>query len=960
MSQQHTFFLFILCAFLFSLILSGCTDQQLVLHGEPEHPTSCFSQGWPHDSSDLKPDPDLIFGTLDNGFRYVIMPNQEPQDRLAMYLDIQAGSLFETDAQRGVAHYLEHMLFNGTTHYPPGTLVEYFQSIGMGFGADTNAHTSYDETVYKLLLPATDQKTINDGMVVLADYARGALLLEEEVERERGVILAEKRSRNSAGRRVFKARLKFSFDGSLLAQRDTIGTDEVLHSADSSLLKQFYDDWYRPDTMILVVVGDAKPEIVEESVKKHFAALAAAGERPECPDFGQVAETGTDALYLHEPDLGYTTVAVESVWNVEPQPDSKKYELHLLKEYLASKMLNHRLQTLLAVQGSPMTMAQFYSGRLVQRLGYSSIDARCTDKNWPQTLELLESTLRQTLTFGFSAIELERVKKEALTMLMKQVQVADTRLSRKLATQLINALNSNEVKMSPRQELDLYGPAITQITLADVNTAFQKMWHERRLIKVMGTAELENDPAPKQIILTAYQEAQKKDVQAWKQEATGVFPYLPIPELNAPVAEQIEQHIPYAKIGVDRYQFSNGLILNLKKTDFQDNELQVAAILGHGKLSAPAPGLAMLANNLLMESGLGGLTKEQLAAALAPYSSRVKFIVGQDHFKFTGKGLSRESELLFQLLATHIQDPAFRADVFARNTDKLDQFYKQLQSSVQGVMRLSGERFLAGGNLRYGMVPQAVVKRITLDNIRDWLAPILKDGPMEISVVGDFDQEEILQLTARYFGGPRRDSINEAKNKRIFFPSGQDLTLKVQSDTDKASLIVAWPTDDFWNISQTRRLNVLASVLNDRMRVQIREAMGASYSMYAYNRSSRVDPGYGVLRSGLVVDPDQAEMLVKKLKEIGTELAATGVNEEELERAVEPTLTSIRDMVRNNNYWLNSVLVQSSRHPEQLEWPLTLEEDFASITAEELSALAKQYLQPDKSAEIILIPEKHK
>ena len=166
MSQQHTFFLFILYAFLFSLILSGCTNQQLVLHGEPEHPTSCFSQGWPHDSSDLKPDPDLIFGTLDNGFRYVIMPNQEPQDRVAMYLDIQAGSLFETDAQRGVAHYLEHMLFNGTTHYPPGTLVEYFQSIGMGFGADTNAHTSYDETVYKLLLPATDQKTLESVIKV--------------------------------------------------------------------------------------------------------------------------------------------------------------------------------------------------------------------------------------------------------------------------------------------------------------------------------------------------------------------------------------------------------------------------------------------------------------------------------------------------------------------------------------------------------------------------------------------------------------------------------------------------------------------------------------------------------------------------------------------------------------------------------------------------------------------------
>ncbi len=175
---------------LFSLVLllAGCGLKPPA--ADTPETISCISRGWPQDNSDLSADPKLIFGTLDNGLRYVVVKNREPKDRVALYLDIQAGSLNETDAQRGLAHYLEHMLFNGTTHYPPGTLIEYFQSIGMSFGADTNAHTSYDETVYKLLLPSGSQESVDEGMLVLADYARGALLLEDEVDRERGVILA--------------------------------------------------------------------------------------------------------------------------------------------------------------------------------------------------------------------------------------------------------------------------------------------------------------------------------------------------------------------------------------------------------------------------------------------------------------------------------------------------------------------------------------------------------------------------------------------------------------------------------------------------------------------------------------------------------------------------------------------------------------------------------------------------
>jgi zinc protease len=917
----------------------------------------CLSTGWPHEQSDLKPDPALTFGTLENGLRYVIMPNHEPKNRVGLYLNIQSGSLNETEKQRGVAHYLEHMLFNGTTHYPTGKLVEYFQSIGMAFGPDTNAHTSYDETVYKLLLPNGEKKTVSEGLQVLADYAVGALLEPKEVERERGIILAEKRERDSASRRVYKADMEQTFAGTLVAQRDVIGTDEVLKNADAALLRQYYEQWYRPDNMIVVAVGDAEVKLIEELIKQHFGPLKSRKDKAICPDLGKVAESGTEAFYQHEPDLGHTEVSLYSVWNIAPDASmtQRTEALNQLKEYTASTMMTYRLQHLTNLENSPMTRASFYSYKMNKQLGLTNFKAKTTAEKWQDTLNLLDITLRQALADGFAEAELKRAKDDIMASLKKQVQSAASRKSDDLASNIIGDLNDNEVVLSPEQEMELYGPALENLTLAEVNQTFRSLWHERRLIKVAGTVDLkDNEQKPEELLLSAFKSAEAAELKPWVQQAETVFPYLPEPVSEA----KIEQHIAYDKIKADRYLFTNGLVLNLKKTDFEPNELQLAAVFGKGQLAETKPGLSLLAQMLLPESGVGGLDQEQLKAALAKYSSSVHFTVDEDSFQFKGQGLRSETELLFQLLHAHLYDPAFRADAFARVIQKTEQLYAQMQSSVEGVMSLKGEQFLAGGNSRYGLPPLEELKKLTLAEVENWLSPILRDEPIEISVVGDFYQEQVLKLAGTYFGSPRKGS-QQGEGAKIAFPSGQKLSLKVETtDSDKALVAVAWPTDDFWDITRTRRLSVLASVLDDRLRKQIREDLGAAYSPYVYNQSSQVDPGYGVLRSVVLAEPNQAVALAAKLKKAGTQLAAGKVTQEELTRALEPTLTSIKDMVRTNRYWLESVLIDSGRHPQRIEWSATILSDFAAIKTEEINALAAQYLQPDKAAEVLLLPEK--
>jgi zinc protease len=935
------------------LLLNGCAREELSAL-MPEAEVSCVSRGWPHDRSDLRPDPAVHFGILDNGLRYVILPNREPADRVGLYLNIQAGSLHESDSQRGYAHFLEHMLFNGTENYPPGTLVEYFQSIGMGFGSDTNAHTNFDETVYRLLLPDGSEKNLREGLLVMADYARGALLLESEVERERGIILAEKRSRDSAGYRLYEKRMRFSFAGTRVAERFPIGTEEALRKADAASLRSFYDSWYRPENMILVVVGDVESERAEKLIGERFQSLAAPAGQPECYVLGTVDEEGERFLYVHEPEIGSTELTVSTNWNSDPEIDSVARQQVEMKKYIAASLLQNRLEQLVREPRSPLTKAYSYSGNFLERIGYATVTVTVDGERWEEGLELVGTSLRQAMEHGFSFRELTRVKKEITARLEKEVQTASGRDSRKIASDIIETLNSNKVFLSPKQELEFYGPVVESMTLDEANTLFREMWsHDNRKVLVAGTAVITGDHSPEERVRQVYAQALEKKPAPWQERDAVAFPYLPVPDV-APTAPVIER---FAAIDLHRYTFAGGTVLHVKKTAFKPNEVLVEVHFGAGRRSEEIPGLSMLAEPVVNESGVGRLTRNELEDALAGHNLQVSFIIGEESFSLTGSGLSSELELLLQLIRTRLLDPAFRDDAYQLSRERISQMYEQMSSSVEGQMRLRGERFLAGDNPHYGMPPVEEFNQLTLDQVRQWLLPIFAGAPLEVSVVGDVDSAQAADLVGKYFGVLDRRHEPAFSSPPAAFPTGQRFAEKVVSQVDKALVTVAWPTDDFWDIARTRRLNILSAVFADRLRVEIREKLGAVYSPQVYNHSSRTEPGYGVLRAMLTVDPEQAEEVAAKVREVGEIMAREGVSEAELTRALEPSLTSIKDMKQTNRYWMDSVMTLSSRHPRQLEWPLTIQEDFASITAPEISEFAARYLKPEVSAEIIFMPK---
>jgi zinc protease len=914
---------------------------------------------WPHEKSELAPDPAIRFGRLDNGFQYVLMENNRPEDRVSVHLYVRAGSLNETDAQQGLAHFLEHMLFNGSTHFPPGELIRYFQSIGMQFGNDANAHTGFDETVYDIILPLGDEENLKNGLRVIHDYATGALLLEDEVKRESGVILAEMRSRDSASFRTFQASLNFELPDHLISRRLPIGKAEIIKHADRAILKSFYDAWYRPDNMVLVMVGDFSIPLAERLIGDRFADLASRAAAPVLTDSGTIKHKGLQAFHHFEPEAGGTTVSIEVIRSYTHAPDSLAVQRRQLVENMADRIVQNRLDARLKTPDTPFTSAAIGSGTYLNRIRYAEISADSAADKWQPTLAVLENELRRARLYGFTDAELVRVKKDMLTLLDNAVREAPTRNSTTLARSIIRHLSGDRVVQSPQQEKNNLAPMIAAVTLDEVHQAFTENWpDDHRLILITGNADLKDSSqkAPQSQIRDVFLAAASTVVDRPVAEKVGSFPYLPMPEDTGKIVSRdvVED------LGITRIKLANGLRINLKRTDYKTNEILANLTFGDGRSAEPQtlPGISILAEATLNESGLGKMNSNELERALAGKSTYVDFRISETHFNFFAETVSSEVELLFQLLYANTVDPGFRDDALELAMERLRQDYQALSRSIDGMMQISGLPFLAGGDSRFGIPPIDAIQAIGLDDIRGWIAPQLDHAPLELSIVGDFDENDVAELARRYLGAlpDRNRDIQHPRDDLPRFPVATVERIDVDTQIPNAMVVAAWKTEDFWDISRTRRLSVLAEVFSERLRQRIREKLGASYSPYAFNRASRAYPGYGVFQAYVNVAPDQADTVLAEVQAIAGSLAGNGIAAEELERAIDPILTSIKELRKTNGYWLNSVMTGSERHPRQFQWARSFQDDYAAVTVDELDKLAAAYLTDDRAAAIIIQP----
>jgi zinc protease len=911
---------------------------------------------FPQQDSDLHPDPAARFGTLPNGLRYVVYPNHEPRGRISLRLLVSAGSFNETDDQRGLAHFLEHMAFNGSTHYAPGTLVEFFQRMGMSFGGDSNASTSFDRTLYQLELPNTKTATIDEGLRVLSDFAGGLLLEPAQIDKERGIILSEKRTRDSVGYRTFVAQFDFLLPHTLPPQRLPIGLTNIIEHAARPQFETFYNTWYRPQLMSVVAVGDADPALIEKQIVAAFSGVTdRAPARPE-PDLGRLAPvTGVHVLYHAEAEAPGTSVSIDTVVPYAHEPDTAALHLRRLPRDLATAIVNRRLAILAKKEGAPFSDGSLGVEEVFDFFRQTSIDLNCKAGQWSAALGVADQELRRALKYGFEPGELKEVVSDYLNGLEQAVKTAATRHSDALANEIADSLQQRQVFTSPAADLALLKPALEKVTPAECLAALRDAWAApHRYVIVTGNAKIAGDaPAA---IAAAYARSHAVAVPPPARRAELAWAYT---NFGAPGKVVRRKHI--ADLDLDQIVFANGVRLNLKKTPFEAGVIRLATRVGTGLLTEPPDerGLSALAGGTFDAGGLGRHSVDDLTRILAGKTVGVGFSAETDTFAFSGTTSPDDLTLELQLLAAKIVDPGYRPEALRQARKGIDQMYLGFAHTLNGPLATQVAHLVAGGDPRFGLPPKDILLARTLDEERAWLTPQLTHGAIELSLVGDLDIDATIAAVAQTLGAlPPRDPKPALDALRhVAFPARPFAKeYSIASEIPKGLVVVYWPTTDESDIHRTRRLNLLASVLSDRLRVKIREELGGAYSPDARSFTSDTFPGYGYLTATVIVAPGMADKIADTVMALGDELAVKGVTADELDRAKQPILTAIKETARNNRYWLGAVLTRSQEKPEVLDWARSRTSDFESITADELTALAKTYLSRSRASRVVVLP----
>ncbi len=911
---------------------------------------------FPQESSDLKPDPTARFGTLPNGVRYVIRPNAEPKGRASLRLLVLAGSFDEAENQRGLAHFLEHMAFNGSEHYKPGTLVEFFQRMGMNFGGDTNANTSFDRTLYMIELPNTKDETLAEGLRVLGDYAGGLLLLPDEINKERGIILSEKRDRDSVDYRTSVAQYNFEYGGTLVPARLPIGETDVIEKAQRDRFVDFWNTWYRPEKIAVVVVGDIDPAAVEKTITTTFSPIAArAPARPELSRGSVALFNGLRVQFHPETEAPATSISISAVTPYSFEPDTAANRLKYLPRQLAVAMLNRRFSVLAKKENAPFTSASGDVQEVFDLFREAEIDVNCKPEQWPAALAVGEQELRRAIEYGFQPGELAEVSANFANALEQAAKSAATRHSGPLANEIAESLLHRDVFTTPADDLALFKPALEKITpddcVAALRTAFAA---PGRYLMVAGNAKIPGDAIA--TITHAYDEAHAAPVERPAVEATTAWGYT---DFGPPGKVEKREHVD--DLDITLVTFANGVRLNIKKTAFEANRIRLSARVGSGGMTEPPNerGLAQLAGATFVAGGLGKHSVDDLRRILAGKNVGVSFGIATDAFNFGG-GTTRDDLLLeLQLLTARLTDPGYRPEALRQARKGLEEAYLSFEHTLDGPLAMDVANLLASGDPRFGMPPKEVMMSRTLDEVRAWLTPQLAHGPIELAIVGDLDIDATIDAVAKTLGAlPPRDPKPElADLRKVSFPAQPFVKdYAIATEIPRGLVRVYWPSTDGIDVRRLRRLNLLGSIINDRLRVKIREELAAAYSPGAGSVASDAYPGYGYFLTHVEIDPETAAKVTQFVLAIGEDLAKNGVTEDEFNRAREPLLTQLKQSLRDNTYWLGPVLSRAQEKPEVLDWCRTRDADTMSITPAELSALAKQYLTPDRASHITITP----
>lgn len=914
---------------------------------------------WPSEASDIPADPNAVFGNLPNGFRYMVLPNEEPPNRLSVRLHIDVGSLMEEDDQRGLAHFLEHMVFNGTKNFEDANaLIKEMRGRGIGFGAHVNAYTSFDETVYMLDLPDIKENTLDLCFRVMRDFGDGALLSSEEIDAERGVILAEKNSRDSVDFRIMEEQFNALLPGSLIPARFPIGTEEVITSVPRERFLDFYESYYIPSRMTFVVVGNVDPEAMAEKIAKTFGSMTNPENPGLEPNLGEVKlPEGIAPKVFTDAELSSTEISLNLVRPYEPKPDTRENRAAKFPIQIAHSVISRRFDRLAKKEGSAIRDGSASMFQFVNALEFGSVSVTAAEDRWQEAVPMLEQEFRRALEHGFTEAELSEAKANLLNAYEEAVKRKDTRKSDAIATAIAGAINAATVFATPETSLEIASAALEGITPEMVHTAFKDFWQAPGYHLVLSTKDAAEDADTN--LASIYEKSTQTAVEPPAAREIEPFGYT---DFGKP--GEIATTVELPDLGVTQITLSNNIRINLKPTNFEKNRIGIVARIGNGKLTQPkdTPYLDAFARSIFSGGGLGKHSNDELSEILAGRNASTSLSIGEDAFMLSGATTPEDQLLQLQLMVASIIDPGYRPEALWQFQKSIPDLYQSLKHTASGPMSTL-DAWLHGGDFRYTIPSQTQLSNYTISDVEQWLNSELQSAYLELTIVGDFEKEKILPDILATFGTlPERtpEPAAETLNSRsVDFPQAPaEKSYTYESKLETAIATAIWPTDGFrGNTPQFRRLNVLADIYGDRLRVEIREKLGASYSPNAGATGDDALEDFGYLIGQAVGKPADIPLLLDTMQNLAAELAEKGATQEELDGALAPILSSLEKSVRENSYWLGTVLPRSQAEPNRLDLARQRDKDYKSINLEEINALAKKYFPKNNLLRISVLPE---
>lgn len=935
---------------------SGAAQEPVAL---PELRTAGQALPWAHELSDLPADPRVNYGALANGMRWAWVNHPEPNKRVYVRLHVDVGSLAETEAERGMAHFLEHMAFNGSKNFAAGTLIEWFQEQGMSFGADTNAHTSFSETVYKLDLPENDAETLREGLLVLRDFADGLLIAEAEVQAEKGVIDGEERERESAGMRAFIELLEKQYAGTLYPERLPIGTKAARDAFDAASVRAFYERWYRPENMSLIIVGDLGELNPQPLIEEFFASMQGPKGvvQPE-PDAG-LPSWEQPFVAVQNQELPTMQLSLAMAKPAVERPDSAAQRLEDLRLMVAMGMLNQRFSEMLKDPGTPFLGASVGEFGDFDLMEGGSLSVVATPTQWQAALEAAFVEVRRALNFGFQEVELDEERAGWLLSLREGAEREKTMHSLAIAEGLLLEVEEEVVPTSAAYDLELLAPALEALTPEECLDALRAAWRGGQLVmSCVGPVALED---PESQLRAVFEAAREREIERGEDREALLWAYATDPEQRGAIAER--QHLE--DLDAHLIRFENGVMLNLKQTDFREREVMSAVRFGRGSLAMPMDERAVFAlgGPLFGGAGLEAHSADELRRLVA--GQQVGFAFGIDEQGFLFSGTTNKDDLLMQLevMRAQLEHPGWRPDLLPLIQAQIPLIFEQFRHAPDGPLLLEFLPMFMQGDSRaqlFGLrqfPSQEELAAFDMDRMQELLGGPVGEPPLEVTLIGDFDLEQAIDAVAQVFGTlPQREAmLLPAVMPQASLKSGLKLESEIETDDEKATLFLFFPTRHGMEDELRWHLSFLGDIVDDRLRLKVREELGAAYSPGAVSEVSDTWLNLGAVLIQAAGDPAQAEALLEACLGVAQDLANNGVTEEEVARLSEPVLKQFRDAQRQNGFWLETLQDVQSQ-PRQLASLRKVLAEYGSFDAKRLSELAAEYLQPERASYLMVLP----